>query len=100
VDKKGEKQNVGVITLNRPKALNALCNALMVDVNNALDEFQKDDSVGAIVLTGSERAFAAGKLIFYVFLTQRILIKYTFNEYNFQTIENFSRCRHQGNAKQ
>jgi len=60
VDKKGEKQNVGVITLNRPKALNALCNALMTDVNAALSEFEADDSVGAIVLTGSERAFAAG----------------------------------------
>lgn len=69
VEKKGEKQNVGVITLNRPKALNALCNALMVDVNNALEEFQNDDSVGAIVLTGSERAFAAGNIIFYVIVS-------------------------------
>jgi enoyl-CoA hydratase/carnithine racemase len=69
VEKKGEKQNVGVITLNRPKALNALCNALMVDVNNALEEFQNDDSVGAIVLTGSERAFAAGNFIFYVIVS-------------------------------
>lgn len=63
VDTQGEKKNVGVITLNRPKALNALCNALMVDVNNALNEFQNDDSIGAIVITGSEKAFAAGNFI-------------------------------------
>ncbi|XP_059475841.1 enoyl-CoA hydratase, mitochondrial-like [Neocloeon triangulifer] len=60
VEKKGEKQNVGVITLNRPKSLNALCNALMNDVNAALGALEADESVGAIVLTGSEKAFAAG----------------------------------------
>jgi len=57
VEKAGK---VGVITLNRPKALNALNNPLMADVASALDSFKSDDSVGAIVLTGSEKAFAAG----------------------------------------
>jgi len=51
---------VGLITLNRPKALNALCDALVRELGAALDAFEKDDAVGAIVLTGSERAFAAG----------------------------------------
>ncbi len=51
---------VGVITLNRPKALNALNAALMRELGEALDAFDADDAVGAMVLTGSERAFAAG----------------------------------------
>ncbi len=51
---------VGLIRLNRPKALNALCDALIKDLGQALDAFEADDAVGAIVLTGSERAFAAG----------------------------------------
>ncbi len=51
---------VGLIRLNRPKALNALCDALMNELTQALNAFEKDDAIGAIVLTGSERAFAAG----------------------------------------
>lgn len=51
---------VGLITLNRPKALNALNSALMAEVSTALDAFEADAGVGAIVITGSEKAFAAG----------------------------------------
>ncbi|MGG5821963.1 enoyl-CoA hydratase [Falsiroseomonas sp. HW251] len=51
---------VGLITLNRPKALNALCDQLMTELGDALRAFDDDDAVGAIVLTGSEKAFAAG----------------------------------------
>ena len=51
---------VGLITLNRPKALNALCDQLMVELGTALRAFDADDAVGAIVLTGSDKAFAAG----------------------------------------
>jgi len=51
---------VGLITLNRPQAMNALCDALMVELGAALRAFDADDLVGAIVLTGSEKAFAAG----------------------------------------
>jgi enoyl-CoA hydratase len=58
---RGEKKNVGVITLNRPKALNALCEGLMREVNDAVEKFEKDENVGALVITGSEKAFAAGK---------------------------------------
>ncbi len=51
---------VGLITLNRPKALNALCAGLIVELGQALDKMEADDAIGAIVLTGSEKAFAAG----------------------------------------
>jgi len=51
---------VALITLNRPKALNALCSPLFAELNQALREADADSSVSAIVLTGSERAFAAG----------------------------------------
>ena len=51
---------VGLIRLNRPKSLNALCAALIAELGQALDAFEADDGIGAIVLTGSEKAFAAG----------------------------------------
>ena len=51
---------VGLITLNRPKALNALNSALMQDVAVALRTFEAEAGVGCIVITGSEKAFAAG----------------------------------------
>ncbi len=51
---------VGVIALHRPKALNALCAALIRELGQALDVFEADAAIGAIVLTGGEKAFAAG----------------------------------------
>ncbi len=51
---------VGLIRLNRPKALNALCDQLMDELGRQLVAFDADPAVGAIVLTGSEKAFAAG----------------------------------------
>lgn len=51
---------VGLVTLNRPEALNALCDALIAELNTALKTFEADDEVGAIVITGSEKSFAAG----------------------------------------
>jgi 2-(1,2-epoxy-1,2-dihydrophenyl)acetyl-CoA isomerase len=51
---------VGVIRLNRPQALNALCDQLMDELGQALLAFDADDSVGAIVLTGAGRAFCVG----------------------------------------
>lgn len=51
---------VGIITLNRPKALNALNTVLMNEVVAAAKQFDADPDIGAIVITGSERAFAAG----------------------------------------
>ncbi|KAI9468808.1 putative enoyl-CoA hydratase, mitochondrial [Coemansia sp. RSA 989] len=51
---------VAIVTLNRPKALNALCSELFHEINDALARIDSDSSIGAVVLTGSERAFAAG----------------------------------------
>ena len=51
---------VGLITLNRPKALNALNSQLIGELGKALDLFEADPAIGAVVLTGSEKAFAAG----------------------------------------
>jgi len=56
----GEKKNVGLITLNRPKALNALCEQVITELNHALEHFNTDSSISAIVITGNEKAFAAG----------------------------------------
>ncbi|WP_180170536.1 enoyl-CoA hydratase [Acinetobacter sp. YH12027] len=56
-----EKNNgVGLITLNRPQALNALNSTLIQDLNLALDDLDRDSSIGCMVITGSEKAFAAG----------------------------------------
>lgn len=59
-EKVGKDKSVALIQLNRPKALNALCNGLMSELNHALDHFEQDDGVKAVVLTGNEKAFAAG----------------------------------------
>ena len=52
--------NVGFITLNRPKALNALNSALIDELGEAIDGYEADERIGCIVITGSEKAFAAG----------------------------------------
>jgi enoyl-CoA hydratase len=54
------KDGVGVITLNRPKAMNALSAALMDELRLALVDLEGDDEIGCLVITGSEKAFAAG----------------------------------------
>ncbi len=51
---------VGLITLNRPKALNALCDALIRELGKALNDLEADEAIGAVVITGSDKAFAAG----------------------------------------
>ena len=51
---------VGIVTLNRPQALNALNAALIAELGAALDDLESDPAIAAIILTGSERAFAAG----------------------------------------
>ncbi len=56
-EKRGE---VGLVTLNRPKAMNALNQALMAELAQALSAFEADGDIGAIVLAGSDKAFAAG----------------------------------------
>ena len=59
-EKVGTDGRVGLLTLNRPKALNALFTPLMHDLLAAIKHFENDNTVGAMVLTGSEKAFAAG----------------------------------------
>ena len=55
-----DARQVGIVTLNRPKQLNALNNQLMDELGSALKAFDADASIGCIILTGSEKAFAAG----------------------------------------
>jgi enoyl-CoA hydratase len=55
-----KRDRVGLITLNRPKALNALCAELIAELEQALNDLESDANIGAIVVTGSDRAFAAG----------------------------------------
>src|SRR5262245_52242629 len=81
---------VGVIRLNRPNALNALNDALIAELSAALDGFEADDAIGCIVITGSERAFAAGADI-------KQMAEGRFNEFYrrdpFQNLERVARTR-------
>ncbi|KAH7046039.1 enoyl-CoA hydratase mitochondrial precursor [Macrophomina phaseolina] len=56
----GPHPGVGLVTLDRPKALNALCSPLIAELNDALRKLDADPDTGAIVITGSNKAFAAG----------------------------------------
>ncbi|MCR6644985.1 MAG: enoyl-CoA hydratase [Terricaulis sp.] len=81
---------VGVIRLNRPKALNALNDALIAEVSTALDAFEADDGIGCILITGSEKAFAAGADI-------KQMAEGQFSDFYkrdpFQNLERVQRCR-------
>lgn len=81
---------VGIVTLNRPKALNALNDALIAELNQALDLFEADDSIGCIILTGSERAFAAGADIKEM---QPLSFPGTYSDDFITSWERLSRCR-------
>lgn len=56
-----QRGGVGIITLHRPKALNALCDALFDDLIHAVKAFDDDETIGCVVITGSGKAFAAGE---------------------------------------
>jgi len=60
IEVRTEGGKVGIITLNRPKALNALNGALMDELGTALKAFDADEAIGCMIITGSEKAFAAG----------------------------------------
>ena len=60
IEVRTEGGKVGIVTLNRPKQLNALNNQLMDELGAALKAFDADDGIGCMILTGSEKAFAAG----------------------------------------
>jgi len=55
-----KKGKVGIVTLNRPKALNALCDQIVNELNEAMKSFELDKDIGCVILTGSKKAFAAG----------------------------------------
>lgn len=80
-------EGVALITLNRPKALNALSSPLFRELNEAAAELDADDSVGALVLTGSDRAFAG---TFFCHPTAALPV----------STVTCSGCRHQGNERQ
>jgi enoyl-CoA hydratase len=60
IEVRTEGGKVGIVTLNRPKQLNALSNELMDELGAALKAFDADEAIGCMILTGSEKAFAAG----------------------------------------
>jgi len=57
VERKGR---VGIVTFNRPKALNALCDSLVAELGTAFNDLESDEGIAVIIVTGSEKAFAAG----------------------------------------
>ena len=71
IDVRTEGETVGIITLNRPTALNALSNDLMDELGVALRAFEADEKIGCMIVTGSEKAFAAGADI-------SVMAKYSF----------------------
>ena len=60
IEVRTEGEKVGIITLNRPKQLNALNDQLMNELGEALKAFDADEKIGCMIVTGSEKAFAAG----------------------------------------
>ena len=82
---------VGVITLNRPVALNALSEPLMIELTAALDDFEADGDIGCIVLTGSEKAFAAGADI--KDMQSKTYIDAYLEDFITQNWERVTRCR-------
>jgi enoyl-CoA hydratase len=83
--------NVGLITLNRPRVFNALCDALTTELTAALDELEADDQVGAMVLTGNEKAFAAGADI--KEMKNRSFVDVYLDDFITSSWERLTRCR-------
>jgi len=86
-----KKGRVGLITLNRPKAMNALCTPLIDELGAALDTFEGDSEIGCIVLTGSEKAFAAGADI--KEMSERDFIDVFSNDFITDDWEKVAKCR-------
>ena len=63
IEVRTEAGKVGIVTLNRPKQLNALNDQLMDELGHALKAFDADEKIGCMVITGSEKAFAAGRMM-------------------------------------
>ncbi|RWS20967.1 cyclohex-1-ene-1-carboxyl-CoA hydratase-like protein [Leptotrombidium deliense] len=58
IEKKGKEENVAVITINRPKSLNALNRSLVIDLIETIKNIDNDNKIAAIVVTGNQKAFA------------------------------------------
>jgi len=82
---------VGLVTLHRPEALNALSAALIRELGQALDAFEAEDAVGAVVITGSEKAFAAGADI--KEMAQRSYMDVYLSDFITQGWERITTCR-------
>jgi enoyl-CoA hydratase len=82
---------VGLITLDRPKVLNALNAALISEVATALDTFEADEAMGAMVLTGSEKAFAAGADI--LEMKDNTYVENYLNDFITEGWERVTKCR-------
>lgn len=83
--------NVGLITLNRPKVFNALCDALTRQLTDAIDRLEADDAIGALVLTGNEKAFAAGADLKEV--RDRSFVDVYLDDFITSSWERITRCR-------
>jgi len=83
--------NVGLITLNRPKVFNALSDALTRQLTAALDDLEADDAIGALVLTGNEKAFAAGADI--KEMKNRSFVDVYLSDFVTSSWERITRCR-------
>jgi len=85
------RENVALIILNRPQALNALSDALTRELSEVLDLVESDDAIGAIVLTGSEKAFAAGADI--KEMKSRSFVDVYLSDFITKSWERITRCR-------
>ena len=86
-----KRDNVGLVTLNRPKALNALSSALMIELGSAVSDMDSDPEIGAIVITGNEKAFAAGADI--VEMKDKTFMEAYKQDFITDNWEEVSRCR-------
>jgi enoyl-CoA hydratase len=82
---------VAVVTLNRPKVLNALNHDMMAELADAIDGFEADDAIGAIVLTGNEKAFAAGADI--AEMVEKTAVDMYMSDHLGRSWERVSKCR-------
>ena len=82
---------VGIVTLDRPKVLNALNEQLMSELADAVDTFERDDAIGVIVLTGNDKAFAAGADISE--MVEKTAVDMYMSDHFAQHWERIQRCR-------
>ena len=85
------RARVGLIRLNRPKALNALCDGLVRELTQALDALEEDGDIGAVVVTGSEKAFCAGADI--KEMASKTFVEAYTEDFITATWERLTRCR-------